>query len=80
MASAGFDYAASIAMIEAVGDKWIGKEEELGTKLQSTYSRLQALKGATEQFNPAVVGTTQALENLSNANLKYSELIKLVGQ
>ena len=80
MSSAGFDYAASIAMIEAVGDKWIGKEEELGTKLQSTYSRLQALKGAAEQYNPAVVGTTQALENLSNANLKYSELIKLVGQ
>ena len=30
-------------------------------------------------FNPAIVGTTQALENMNNAHLKYSDLVELVG-
>ena len=79
MHSAGLDYAQSVALVEAVGDKWLNKESELGTHLQSTFSKLQSIKKGWEQFNPAIVGTTQALENMSRAQLKYSDLVELVG-
>lgn len=79
MNSAGLNYAQSVALVESVGDKWINKESELGTHLQSTFSKLQSVKKGWEQFNPAIVGTTQALENMSRAQLKYSDLVELVG-
>ena len=79
MHSAGLDYAQSVALVESVGDKWINKESELGTHLQSTFSKLQSVRKEWEQFNPAIVGTTQALENMSRAQLKYSDLVELVG-
>lgn len=79
MNSAGLNYAQSVALVESVGDKWINKESELGTHLQSTFSKLQSAKKGFEQFNPAIVGTTQALENMSRAQLKYSDLVELVG-
>lgn len=79
MHSAGLDYAQSVALVEAVGDKWLNKESELGTHLQSTFSKLQSVKKGWEQFNPAIVGTTQALENMNRANLQYSDLVELVG-
>lgn len=79
MHSAGLDYAQSVALVEAVGDKWLNKESELGTHLQSTFSKLQSLKNGMEQFNPAIVGTTQALENMSRAHLKYSDIVEMVG-
>lgn len=79
MHSAGLDYAQSVALVEAVGDKWLNKESELGTHLQSTFSKLQSVRKEWEQFNPAIVGTTQALENMNRAQLKYSDLVELVG-
>lgn len=79
MHSAGLNYAQSVALVESVGDKWINKESELGTHLQSTFSKLQSVRKEWEQFNPAIVGTTQALENMSRAQLKYSDLVELVG-
>ena len=79
MHSAGLDYAQSVALVESVGDKWINKESELGTHLQSTFSKLQSVRKEWQQFNPAIVGTTQALENMSRAQLKYSDLVELVG-
>lgn len=79
MNSAGLNYAQSVALVESVGDKWINKESELGTHLQSTFSKLQSVRKEWEQFNPAIVGTTQALENMSRAQLKYSDLVELVG-
>lgn len=79
MHSAGLDYAQSVALVESVGDKWLNKESELGTHLQSTFSKLQSVRKEWEQFNPAIVGTTQALENMSRAQLKYSDLVELVG-
>lgn len=79
MHSAGLDYAQSVALVESVGDKWINKESELGTHLQSTFSKLQSVRKEWEQFNPAIVGTTQALENMSRAQLKYNDLVELVG-
>lgn len=79
MHSAGLDYAQSVALVEAVGDKWLNKESELGTHLQSTFSKLQSVRKEWQQFNPAIVGTTQALENMNNAHLKYSDLVELVG-
>ena len=79
MHSAGLDYAQSVALVESVGDKWINKESELGTHLQSTFSKLQSVRKEWEKFNPAIVGTTQALENMSRAQLKYSDLVELVG-
>nr|DAY34665.1 MAG TPA: minor tail protein [Caudoviricetes sp.] len=79
MHSAGLDYVQSIALIESISDKWINKESELGTHLQSTFSKLQSVRKEWEQFNPAIVGTTQALENMSRAQLKYSDLVELVG-
>lgn len=79
MHSAGLDYAQSVALVESVGDKWLNKESELGTHLQSTFSKLQSVRKEWEQFNPAIVGTTQALENMNRAQLKYSDLVELVG-
>lgn len=79
MHSAGLDYAQSVALVESVGDKWINKESELGTHLQSTFSKLQSVRKEWQEFNPAIVGTTQALENMNNAHLKYSDLVELVG-
>lgn len=79
MNSAGLNYAQSVALVESVGDKWINKEAELGTHLQSTFSKLQSVRKEWQQFNPAIVGTTQALENMSRAQLKYSDLVELVG-
>nr|DAS01863.1 MAG TPA: minor tail protein [Caudoviricetes sp.] len=79
MHAAGLDYAQSVALVEAVGDKWLNKESELGTHLQSTFSKLQSVRGEWSMFNPAIVGTTQALENMNNAHLKYSDLVELVG-
>lgn len=79
LSSAGLDYAQSVALVESVGDKWIGKESELSTHLQSTFSKLQSVRKEWQQFNPAIVGTTQALENMSRAQLKYSDLVELVG-
>ena len=79
MHSAGLDYAQSVALVEAVGDKWLNKESELGTHLQSTFSKLQSVRKEWQQFNPAIVGTTQALENMNRANLQYSDLVEIVG-
>ena len=79
LSSAGLNYAQSVALVESVGDKWIGKESELSTHLQSTFSKLQSVRKEWEMFNPAIVGTTQALENMNNAHLKYSDLVELVG-
>lgn len=79
LSSAGLDYAQSVALVESVGDKWIGKESELSTHLQSTFSKLQSVRKEWEMFNPAIVGTTQALENMNRANLRYSDLVSLVG-
>lgn len=79
MHSAGLDYAQSVALVESVSDKWLNKESEFGVHLQSTFSKLQSVKKGWEQFNPAIVGTTQALENMSRAQLKYSDLVELVG-
>lgn len=79
MHSAGLNYAQSVSLVEAVGDKWLNKESELGTHLQSTFSKLQSVRKEWQQFNPAIVGTTQALENMSRAQLKYSDLVELVG-
>lgn len=79
MHSAGLDYAQSVALVESVGDKWLNKESELGTHLQSTFSKLQSVRKEWEMFNPAIVGTTQALENMNRANLQYNDLVTLVG-
>ena len=79
LSSAGLDYAQSVALIESISGKWINRESELGTHLQSTFSKLQSVRKEWEQFNPAIVGTTQALENMSRAQLKYSDLVELVG-
>lgn len=79
LSSAGLNYAQSVALVESVGDKWIGKESELSTHLQSTFSKLQSLRAEWQMFNPAIVGTTQALENMNRANLRYSDLVSLVG-
>ena len=79
LSSAGLDYAQSIALIESISGKWINRESELGTHLQSTFSKLQSVRKEWEMFNPAIVGTTQALENMNRANLQYNDLVTLVG-
>ncbi len=79
MHSAGLDYAQSVALVESVGDKWLNKESELGTHLQSTFSKLQSLRSEWQMFNPAIVGTTQALENMNRANLQFSDIVQMVG-
>lgn len=74
--AAGMDYAQLIAMIEAVGPKF-SSADVAGSQLNSTLLKLSM---GADEFNPAVVGMSQALDNLANAQLTNEQLSKMVGE
>lgn len=74
--AAGMDYAQLIAMIEAVGPKF-SSADVAGSQLNSTLLKLSM---GADEFNPAVVGMSQALDNLANAQLSNEQLSKMVGE
>ncbi len=75
-ASANIPVEESVALIETLAEKGL-KGEVAGTQLNGVLLKLQ--KGADE-FNPQVVGLSQALDNLAAANLSATEKIKLFGE
>lgn len=74
--AAGMDYAQLIAMIEAVGPKF-SSADVAGSQLNSTLLKLSM---GADEFNPAVVGMSTALDNLANAQLSNEQLSKMVGE
>ena len=74
---AGMSYVELASAIEAVAPKF-SSCDEAGTKLSGVLLKL-SVSGKNE-FMPAVVGMSQALENLEKAGLDDAAMIKLVGE
>ena len=71
--AAGMSYGDLTAAIETVAPKF-SSADVAGSQLNST---LLALSMAEEKFNPQIVGMSQALENLSNAQMGNDEMYKI---
>lgn len=74
--AAGMSYTELAAMIETVAPKF-SSADVAGSQLNSTLLKLSM---AADEYNPAVVGMSQALENLSKAQMSNEELCKMVGE
>ncbi len=74
---AGLSFAETNAAIQGFAKAGI-KGSDAGTKLRSVLVKLQ--NQANDQFNPAVVGINDALDNLADANLTVTELTELFGE
>lgn len=74
---AGLSFAETNAAIQGFAKAGI-KGSDAGTKLRSVLVKLQ--NQANDQFNPAVVGINDALDNLAEANLTVTELTALFGE
>lgn len=75
--SVGMSYQQLIGTVEAIAPKF-SSADVAGTGLRGTLLKLSTQ--TNKDFNPAVVGLSKALENLSDANLSDAELTKLVGE
>lgn len=64
-----------VGLIETLAEKGI-VAERAGTGLRGTLLKLQRGK---DEFNPAIVGMSKALENLDNAGLSAKEMVKMFG-
>lgn len=73
---AGMSYVDLAAMIETVAPKF-SSADVAGSQLNSTLLKLSM---GADEFNPAVVGMSQALQNLSDAQLTNEQLSKMVGE
>lgn len=74
---AGMDYTQLSALIETVAPKF-SNSAVAGTQLNSVLLKL-SMSGQNE-FTPAVVGMSEALNNLAQAELSDAEMKKLVGE
>lgn len=74
--AAGMSYVDLAAMIETVAPKF-SSADVAGSQLNSTLLKLSM---GADEFNPAVVGMSQALQNLNNAQLDNAQLKNLVGE
>ena len=75
-ASANMSYVEAVAAIETVAPKY-SSAQVAGSQLESTLLRLSVQ--ANNNFKPAVVGMSQALDNLAAAGLSDVEMMKMVG-
>jgi len=75
-AKAGMSYGDLAAAVETVGPKF-SSAEVAGQKLQATLLAL-SVQG-NDNFKPAVVGMSQALDNLAKAELTDAQMKELVG-
>ena len=75
-AKAGMSYGDLAAAVETVGPKF-SSAEVAGQKLQATLLAL-SVQG-NDDFKPAVVGMSQALDNLAKAELTDAQMKELVG-
>lgn len=74
---AGLSFETTNASIQAMAAAGV-KGSDAGTKLRSVLISLQVQ--ANDQFNPAVVGMTTAIENLKEANLTVTEKMAIFGK
>lgn len=74
--SAGMSYSDLAAAVETVAPKF-SSAEIAGSKLQATLLAL-SVQG-NDNFKPAVVGMSQALDNLAKAELSDAQMKELVG-
>ena len=74
--TSGMNYTELAAVVEAVGDKF-DQAAVLGTNLNTML--LQLSTQGNDNFKPAVVGMTQALDNLAKAELTDQQMKDLVG-
>lgn len=74
--AAGMSYGDLAAAIKTIAPKF-SSADVAGTALNGT---LLKLSQAEDKYNPQVVGLSQALENLSNAQLNNAQMSKLVGE
>ena len=73
---AGMNYHEAVAAIETLGPAYSSAEEG-GTALKTVMLKL--ITQTNDEFNPAIVGLSKALDNLSKANLSAEEMQKMFG-
>ena len=78
-ASAGVDLNMALGVIEGVGDKYLGKSEELGTALNSTLSRLMSVREEYSEYNLSLHSLNEVLESCAKNHLTYADYVELVG-
>ena len=78
-ASAGVDLNMALGVIEGVGDKYLGKSEELGTALNSTLSRLMSVREEYSEYNLSLHSLNEVLESAAKNHLTYADCVELVG-
>lgn len=78
-ASAGVDLNLALGVIEGVGDKYLGKSEELGTALNSTLSKLMSVREEYSEYNLSLHSLNDVLESAAKNNLTYADCVSLVG-
>lgn len=74
--SANVSLESTVGLIETLAEKGI-KDEMAGTGLKTFLLKLQ--QGA-DQFNPKVVGMTEALQNLKKENMDVNKMTAMFGQ
>ena len=74
---AGLSFAETNAVIQGFAKAGV-KGSDAGTKMRSVLVKLQ--NQANDEFNPAVVGVNDALDNLAEANLSTTKLTELFGE
>lgn len=72
----GLSFDETNAIIQAYAKAGV-LGSEAGTQMSAVLSKLATV--TKKQFNPTQVGATKAIDNLAKANLKYTDLLKLVG-
>ena len=77
--SAGVDLNTALAVIEGVGDKYLGKSEELGTALNSTLSKLMSVREEYSEYNLSLHSLNEVLESAAKNHLTYADYVELVG-
>lgn len=78
-ASAGVDLNLALGVIEGVGDKYLGKSEELGTALNSTLSKLMSVREEYSEYNLSLHSLNDVLESAAKNHLSYADYVELVG-
>lgn len=72
---AGLNIEEAVGVIETIAPKF-SEPTRAGTQLKNVFIKLQT---GADEFNPAIVGMEQALENLSDANLSAADMVKIFG-
>lgn len=78
-ASAGVDLNMALGVIEGVGDKYLGKSEELGTALNSTLSKLMSVREEYSEYNLSLHSLNEVLNAAAKNHLSYADCVSLVG-